>query len=61
MDENAQDHLIFARDASIRRTDQGAGIFRLLAALAQLVEHRIRNAEVVSSSLTSGTILQPSA
>jgi hypothetical protein len=25
------------------------------AALAQLVEHRIRNAEVVSSSLTSGT------
>jgi hypothetical protein len=26
------------------------------AALAQLVEHRIRNAEVVSSSLTSGTI-----
>lgn len=27
------------------------------AALAQLVEHRIRNAEVVSSSLTSGTTL----
>ena len=38
---------------SVENGSRGA---RKRAALAQLVEHRIRNAEVVSSSLTSGTI-----